>query len=311
MLFRSAVEWKCIVGNLKKWKNGVIKTTFIIDGSQCVLTAKMLQQEGEAWRIRFEWDYLGISFGEVIESIGHIPLPPYINRDDEPEDMNRYQTVYSTIRGSVAAPTAGLHFTDSLIERLKDNGIHTAELTLHVGAGTFQPIKSKSISDHEMHCEHIAVSCETIETLREYHGKIIPVGTTSVRTIESLYWLGVQIINNPLTPPDRLYIGQWEAYDACQEISAAESMEALLNYLKLHNIPGIRAATTIIIVPGYKFRMVNGIITNFHQPRSTLLLLISAFVGNRWKEIYSYAIEKKFRFLSYGDCSLLFREPNS
>ncbi|MCX6320311.1 MAG: S-adenosylmethionine:tRNA ribosyltransferase-isomerase [Bacteroidia bacterium] len=302
------VEWKCIIGNLKKWKYGKIMTPFVFSGKEYKLTAEKLKPEGDAWQILFTWNYSGLSFGEVIEATGHIPLPPYINREDEAEDIIRYQTVYSRIKGSVAAPTAGLHFTNNILEKLDKKGIKSVEVTLHVGAGTFQPVKSTNISSHEMHCEHFFVTAKTIELLLENQGKIIPVGTTSVRTLESLFWLGVKIINDPLDFRSDLSLGQWEAYDLETTVTVKESMEALLNHLRERNLSNLHALTSIIIIPGYDFRMINGMITNFHQPRSTLLLLISAWTGIKWKEIYTFALENDFRFLSYGDSSLLFKK---
>jgi S-adenosylmethionine:tRNA ribosyltransferase-isomerase len=302
------VEWKCIIGNLKKWKAGILSTLFIYRGRQFYLTAERIQAEGEAWRIRFSWNCKELSFGEVIEKTGHIPLPPYINREDEAEDINRYQTVYSSIKGSVAAPTAGLHFTKSVLEKLNIKGIKSAEITLHVGAGTFQPLKSKVISLHEMHCEHFFVTSETIRALIRNRGKIISVGTTTVRTLESLYWLGVKLIQNPASGSTNLSLGQWESYEINSDIPVKESLEALQNLLKKHGLNHIQASTSIMIIPGYDFRMINGMITNFHQPGSTLLLLISAWTGSDWKNIYRYALENNFRFLSYGDCSLLLRK---
>lgn len=299
------VEWKCIIGNLKKWKTGEIQTSFIYNGEKYKLTAEKIQPEGEVWRIRFKWNCPSINFGEVIEATGHIPLPPYINREDEAEDNKRYQTVYSKVKGSVAAPTAGLHFTDAVFNKLKKKGIKTTEITLHVGAGTFQPIKSDNIYDHEMHCEHFYVSIDTINLLINNLGKIIPVGTTSVRTLESLYWLGVRLINNPSVSSSDLAIGQWEAYNADTGITAVESISAIKTYLIKNNLTNLTASTSIMITPGYNFKIINGIITNFHQPKSTLLLLISAWTGNDWKSIYKYALDNDFRFLSYGDCSIL------
>jgi S-adenosylmethionine:tRNA ribosyltransferase-isomerase len=282
-------------------------SSFIYNGNKYCLTAERLRPEGEAWRIRFKWNCPEINFDDVIETTGHIPLPPYINREDEAEDITRYQTVYSRIKGSVAAPTAGLHFTNNVIDKLNEKGIKSVEVTLHVGAGTFQPVKTKNISDHEMHCEHFFVTTKTIELLLENRGKIIPVGTTSVRTLESLYWLGVKIIQNPTEYRSELSLGQWESYDMETNVSAEESLKALLNLLKELNLSHIHASTSIMIIPGYDYRMINGMITNFHQPRSTLLLLISAWTGNNWKKIYTFALENDFRFLSYGDCSLLLR----
>lgn len=305
---RGPVEWKCIIGNLKKWKSGIIKTTYILKGKQYELTARKLEQDGDAWRIRFEWNSSGSSFGEIIDSAGRLPLPPYIERDAEPDDLNRYQTVYSSIRGSVAAPTAGLHFTKKMVERLRISGIAMTELTLHVGAGTFKPIKSESIADHEMHCEHFQVSIETLELLQKSEGKIIPVGTTSVRTLESLYWLGVKLRKDSSFIIKELSIGQWDPYKSVSEITPGEAIESLHKYMKVNDLSVLHASTSIMIIPGYEFRILNGMITNFHQPMSTLLLLISAWVRDSWKEIYRYALENEFRFLSYGDCSILFRQ---
>ena len=248
-----------------------------------------------------------ISFGELIEATGHIPLPPYINRKDEALDINRYQTVYSSINGSVAAPTAGLHFTNLVFEKFIKKGIRSVELTLHVGAGTFQPIKAKNISDHEMHCEHFYITRKTIEMLLENQGKIIAVGTTSVRTLESLYWLGVKVIIGTSANTNELTLGQWESYDMESTITLKESLEALLKSSRDRNYFLIRASTSIMIIPGYKFRVINGMITNFHQPHSTLLLLVSALIGESWKQVYRYAMDNNFRFLSYGDSSLLMK----
>lgn len=305
---KEPVEWKCIIGNLKKWKNGKILTTFNHKDQQYNLTAEKICPEGEAWRIRFTWSSTGISFAEVIEATGHIPLPPYINRDDEVSDITRYQTIYSTTNGSVAAPTAGLHFTNHVFEKIKEKGIRSAEVTLHVGAGTFQPIKVKNISDHEMHCEHLYVTDKTIEELIENHDRIIAIGTTTVRTLESLYWLGSKLANNSSGYTDNLILGQWEPYNIVSTVPVKESLETLLNYIRERKDSFLQASTSIMIIPGYRFRMINGILTNFHQPRSTLLLLISAWTGKNWKEIYKYAMENNFRFLSYGDSSLLLRE---
>lgn len=301
------VEWKCIVGNLKKWKSGIIKTPFKYNDNQYFLYAERLQSENEAWRIKFSWNCQELSFGEVIETAGHIPLPPYINRKDETEDVERYQTVYSKIKGSVAAPTAGLHFTDHVFCKIKSKGIRSVELTLHVGAGTFQPVKADNIYNHEMHCEHFSIDTNTIKLLLVNQGKIIPVGTTSVRTLESLYWLGVKLIQNPAESFPELSLRQWEAYEMSTIFSVTESLNALLNYLKERNLTNLQAATSILIVPGYEFRLTNGMVTNFHQPRSTLLLLISAWTGCRWKDIYTFAVENRFRLLSYGDSSLLLK----
>jgi S-adenosylmethionine:tRNA-ribosyltransferase-isomerase (queuine synthetase) len=304
---KEPVEWKCIIGNLKKWKSGILITTFIYKSEQYSLYAERLQQEGDAWKVRFRWNCPETDFGEVIESAGHIPLPPYIDREDEIEDNERYQTIYSRIKGSVAAPTAGLHFTDYVLGKIKGRGIKSAQLTLHVGAGTFQPVKTDDIFLHEMHCEHFLIDSGTIQLLIENLGKIVPVGTTSVRTLESLYWLGVKLIQNPLVKAPVLTLGQWDSYILETNISAKDSLEAILSFMKLRNSDYLQATTSIMIIPGYEFRITNGMVTNFHQPRSTLLLLISAWTGNRWKDIYSFALKNRFRFLSYGDSSLLLK----
>ncbi len=307
--FRSLnpVEWICIVGNLKKWKDGIISAPFMFKEKRHTFSAEKLSLVGDKCRVRFSWNCKELSFGDIIEKLGHVPLPPYINRKDEVGDVNRYQTVYSRIKGSVAAPTAGLHFTDLVIKNLKDRGIKMAEITLHVGAGTFQPIKSKTISDHSMHGEHFSVTKEIIELLIANQGSIIAVGTTSVRTLESLYWLGVKVFNNPLNYGSGLSLGQWESYNLYSDLSVKESMDALLVHLYTSKMSSINATTSMMIVPGYDFRMINGIITNFHQPKSTLLLLISAWIGKQWHDIYKFALENKFRFLSYGDSSILLK----
>ena len=304
---KGPVEWKCIVGNLKKWKTGKLLTQFKYKGDQFNLYAEKLQSMGDAWKIRFRWSCEEISFDEVIEITGHIPLPPYINREDETEDSERYQTIYSSIKGSVAAPTAGLHFTLHVLDTIKGRGIKTAELTLHVGAGTFQPVKTNDIYMHEMHCEHFSVDAKTIILLIKNLGNILPVGTTSVRTLESLYWLGVKMIQNQAVDCSLTSLGQWEAYEMMSTVSAKESLEAVLNFLNERSSDLFQASTSIMIVPGYKFRITCGMITNFHQPRSTLLLLISAWTGKRWKDIYNFAMQNSFRFLSYGDSSLLLK----
>jgi S-adenosylmethionine:tRNA ribosyltransferase-isomerase len=302
------VEWKCIVGNLKKWKSGLLSRSFFIKGKHHVLTAEKIHSEGDAWRIRFKWNDAGLSFAEVIEYAGILPLPPYVEREAEPQDLDRYQTIYSRIDGSVAAPTAGLHFTGRTVERLKAGGTGMAEITLHVGAGTFKPVKSENITDHRMHTEHFTVNRDTVEMIRKYSGKIIAVGTTSVRTLESLYWLGVRMSRNRKMKERELNLGQWEAYGIETSLEAAESMGAILDFMKASSTDIIRASTDIMIVPGYDFRMIRGMLTNFHQPGSSLLLLVSAWLGNSWKEIYNFALENDFRFLSYGDSSLLFRQ---
>jgi len=301
------VEWRCIVGNLKKWKRGAVELKFNKAGKECKLTAEKVCIEGDACIIRFGWACSGSSFGEIIETAGHLPLPPYIEREDTEEDINRYQTVYSRIKGSVAAPTAGLHFTDNVFEKIREHGINRTEITLHVGAGTFKPVKCDNISGHEMHTEHFFVTSETIKTLLANSGRIIPVGTTSVRTLESLYWIGSKAINDPDLYKKGMSLGQWEPYSLQGDVTVSDSLEALLSIMNDNELQILNASTEIIIVPGYEFKMINGMVTNFHQPGSTLLLLISAWVGETWKKVYSYAIENEFRFLSYGDSSILLK----
>jgi S-adenosylmethionine:tRNA ribosyltransferase-isomerase len=298
------VEWKCIIGNLKKWKNGQLVSNFVNNGSEYRLKAEKIEPVGEAWQIRFTWEPGDLTFAEVIECAGHIPLPPYLGRDDEEDDYDRYQTVYASVKGSVAAPTAGLHFTDEILEKIKKSGRNTEKITLHVGAGTFKPVKSLDIAGHEMHCEHYYIKYATLENLIRNSGRIIAVGTTSVRCLESLYWTGIRIMDgrNSVLNPET---SQWEYAGFEKDVSMADAFEAILAYMKRNRMDQIRASTRIMILPGYCFRVVNGIITNFHQPKSTLLLLISAWCGDNWKKIYSYALEHEFRFLSYGDSSIL------
>ncbi len=300
------VEWKCLVGNLKKWKTGTLRMEINIKRKVLLIFAEKLRTGSDAWRIRFSWDDPYITFSEVLEAAGHIPLPPYITREDKKDDIVRYQTVYSTVNGSVASPTAGLHFTEELIERLSLRGIVKEEITLHVGAGTFQPVRASNISDHEMHSEHFFVNAETINKLLKHKGKIIAVGTTTVRTIESLYWLGVKVFNNPGINIDDLKVDQWEPY-CLRRLTLKESLTTLSDLMTRKGLQVINASTKIIIVPGYHFMVIDGMITNFHQPGSTLLLLVSAWTGRNWLKIYNYALKNNFRFLSYGDSSLLFR----
>lgn len=302
---REPVEWNCIVGNLKKWKKGIIRLFFSVMGKDHTLEAEKIKAvEGESWRIRFKWNS-SLTFGEVLEAAGHIPLPPYINRADEKSDAMSYQTVYSSVKGSVAAPTAGLHFTGRVLSGLKEKGIKTTEITLHVGAGTFQPVKVKNAMMHEMHSEHFVISRSTVEDLIKSAGRIIAVGTTSVRTLESIYWLGVNIVRNGINNESEFFVSQWEPYEKITDVSENEALNAVLMIMKEKKLLSLYASTRIMIIPGYQFRIVNGIITNFHQPRSTLLLLVSAWIGERWKDVYRFALDNNFRFLSYGDSSLL------
>lgn len=304
---KNQVEWKCIIGNLKKWKSRTLSLSFKRRGTSHLLVAEKVCQYGEEWRIRFSWNNPELNFGEVIESAGHVPLPPYIKREDEACDASSYQTVYSRVKGSVAAPTAGLHFTETVLDNLSRKPVRMTELTLHVGAGTFRPVSSSKITDHEMHAEYFFVTRETIEILRESRGNIISVGTTSLRTLESLFWIGVSIIEQSPVTEGRFIISQWEPYSKKTNVTPDDALHAVSDYMKSNNITILTGSTSLIIVPGYKFRMIRGLITNFHQPGSTLLLLVSAWVGTDWKKIYSYALENNFRFLSYGDSSLLYK----
>lgn len=302
------VEWKCMIGNLKKWKKEILSLSVGSGEHRFLLMAEKVCAEGDAFRVRFSWQDENISFSEVLEAAGHVPLPPYINRKDSEDDRLRYQTVYSVINGSVAAPTAGLHFTRQLLDRLLNNGIMSANITLHVGAGTFRPVKSRNIEEHKMHCEHYFITTETIEMLLEQRERIIAVGTTTVRTLESLYWTGVKLFDRSIRDEGALHLDQWEAYDLNQDISVKDALEAVLDTLRKNNQHVLAASTSMIIIPGYRFRMIGGMITNFHQPGSTLLLLVSAWTGKSWKKIYKYALDNNFRFLSYGDSSLLLNE---
>lgn len=296
--------WKCIIGNLRKWKTGLLKMSFIYEGEEQFLCAEHIENMDGAQEIKFTWDHKDLSFSEVLELTGKIPIPPYLNRDTENTDFVRYQTVYSKHEGSVAAPTAGLHFTDSVFSRLDENGVTRAELTLHVGAGTFKPVKVEQIGDHEMHTEHIQVDIESLQKVIDAKNKIIAVGTTSVRTLESLYWLGVKLLSGKENP---YLLEQWEAYVLDAEYSVSAAYQAIIDFMEKENLTLFNAATQIIIAPGYNFKVITGLVTNFHQPKSTLLLLISALVGERWRDIYDYALNNEFRFLSYGDSSLLIK----
>lgn len=301
---KESCTWECIVGNLKRWKDEDLHMSFEYKGNSYSLTAIHEGGAEQAHTIRFSWDCKELSFGEVLEITGKIPVPPYLNRDSEESDSIRYQTVYSKHEGSVAAPTAGLHFTDEIISELKEKGVKTTELTLHVGAGTFKPVKSESLGGHEMHTESLGISLQTVKDIVNAPDKIIAVGTTSVRTLESFYWMGVKILEE-LSPSN--FISQWEVYDLPQHYSCKEAYSAILNYMQDNKLNTMLASTQIIIVPGYKYRVIDAIFTNFHQPKSTLLLLVSALVGDDWHAIYKHALENDFRFLSYGDSSLLFK----
>ena len=292
--------WYCLVGNLKKWKDGVLK----VEGGRLNLTAKRLGEHGTSHLIEFEWTG-GMSFAEVIDAVGELPIPPYLNRKTQESDKTTYQTVYSKIKGSVAAPTAGLHFTKKVLQSLDEHGIEREEVTLHVGAGTFKPVKSEVIADHEMHTEFISVRRETIEKLIRHNGQAIAVGTTSVRTLESLYYMGLKVLATPDIAEEELHVQQWEPYEVSPSKDSKEALQALLDWMTRHELTVLHSSTQIIIAPGYDYKIVRMLVTNFHQPQSTLLLLVSAFVKGDWRKIYDYALAHDFRFLSYGDSSLL------
>ncbi len=301
---KGVCTWKCIIGNLRKWKSGVLKMSFMYKDREVFLCAEHIESLDGAHEIKFSWENDDLSFSEVLELTGKIPIPPYLNRDTESSDLLRYQTVYSKHEGSVAAPTAGLHFTNSVFNRLSKKGVSRAELTLHVGAGTFKPVKAEQIGDHEMHTEHIQATVESLEQIIHAEKDIVAVGTTSVRTLESLYWMGVKLLSGKDNP---YLLGQWEAYALDQNYSRKEAFQAILDFMQQEQLALFNAATQIIIAPGYNFKVISGLLTNFHQPKSTLLLLISALVGDKWREIYDYALNNDFRFLSYGDSSLLMK----
>ena len=301
-------SWLCLVGNLKKWKEGALKRELKIKDETLTVSASRRGEHGTSQWIDFEWDNASISFAEILDAMGELPIPPYLNRETQESDLSTYQTVYSKIKGSVAAPTAGLHFTDNVLNELDSHGIEREELTLHVGAGTFRPVKSATIGEHEMHTEYIAVRRHTIERLIAHEGCAIAVGTTSVRTLESLYYMGLKVIQNPDIKEEELHVMQWEPYDdGCKmdDVRSVDALQALLDWMVRHELTVLHSSTQIIIAPGYDYHIVKMLITNFHQPQSTLLLLVSAFVKGDWHKIYDYALSHDFRFLSYGDSSLL------
>ena len=330
-----ACSWLCLVGNQKKWKEGTLSRMLEIKGEKVELRATRKGSVGTSQLIEFQWlvenktfplqgeSKGAFSFAEILDAIGELPIPPYLNRDTEESDKSTYQTVYSRIKGSVAAPTAGLHFTEDVLKTIENQGITREEVTLHVGAGTFRPVKSETIEGHEMHSEHISVRRQTIENLIRHGGRAIAVGTTSVRTLESLYYIGRKILHNPDIAEEALAVAQWEPYEnrdsrfeergrgneeggtVNSQLSTLNSLRAILDWLDRHQLDTLTSATQIIIVPGYEYKIVSHLVTNFHQPQSTLLLLVSAFVGGDWRRIYNYALDHDFRFLSYGDSSLL------
>lgn len=310
MSTRGAVTWMCLVGGASKWKPGnILEKKIPVGNSELSLHARYLEKIQDSFAIELSWNDPELSFAEVLHLAGVMPLPPYIRRRAEHSDETRYQTIYAEQEGSVAAPTAGLHFTESLFRQLDAKDIRRSFVTLHVGAGTFQPVKADTLEGHPMHIEYIDVTVESIRNLLEHiDGHITAVGTTSLRTIESLYWLGCKVSSNPSLPPDELIVKQWDAYEIKGELTAKAALEALLQYLESRHLPRLLTRTQLLIAPGYTIRIPHALVTNFHQPQSTLLLLVAAFAGPRWRGIYEYALQKQFRFLSYGDGCLLFRK---
>ena len=298
---REHCVWTCFVGNNKKWKEPTLSRTFVIDSKEVTLTATRREAVTNTWIVDFQWTG-GYSFAEIIEHAGVIPLPPYLNREAEESDSERYQTVYARHEGSVAAPTAGLHFTDEVFQSLANKGIGTEFITLHVGAGTFKPVSTETIGEHEMHVEKVQVSADNLRRLLAHGQKpLVAVGTTTVRTLESVYWFGVQLSVNPTL--EGMRIRQWDPYELAP-VSRDEALSLVLQWMEHRGLEVLEGETQLMIVPGYKYHVINGIVTNFHQPKSTLLLLVSALIGEAWKECYAYALAHGFRFLSYGDSCL-------
>ena len=300
-------SWLCLVGNQKKWKEGTLSRVIDVKGTSVEVRATRKGEHGTSQWIDFEWT-CGVSFAEILDAMGELPIPPYLNRETQESDKTTYQTVYSKIKGSVAAPTAGLHFTERVLSAVDEHGIEREEVTLHVGAGTFKPVKSETIGEHAMHTEYIAVRRHTIERLLAHGGSAIAVGTTSVRTLESLYYMGLKVMRNSDIKEEQLHVNQWEPYEVESselKVESSEALQALLNWMDRHELTVLHSSTQIIIAPGYTYKIVKMLVTNFHQPQSTLLLLVSAFVHGDWHKIYDYALAHDFRFLSYGDSSLL------
>lgn len=296
--------WQCLVGNSNRWKGGVLSQVVEVGGKNVTLSVERVGGPAAVNHVRFSWDG-GVSFAELLEAAGELPIPPYLNRRTEESDTRTYQTVYSKIKGSVAAPTAGLHFTPAVLEALTAAGVEREEVTLHVGAGTFKPVKSELIADHDMHEEYIEVRKALIEKIVAAGGEAVAVGTTSVRTLESLYFLGELVAENPAVTQDELHVNQWTPYNREHSLTTVDSLKALLEWMERNGLDRVHSHTQIMIAPGYRYRIVKAIVTNFHQPKSTLLLLVSAFVNGNWRTIYDYALANGFRFLSYGDSSLL------
>jgi S-adenosylmethionine:tRNA ribosyltransferase-isomerase len=305
MATKTKVRWLCLVGNLKQWR----EKELVLEKEEIVLKATIVSKHSTDLELEFSWEPEELSFSEVIEALGEVPIPPYLKRASSELDKERYQTVYAHHDGSVAAPTAGLHFTGELLDGLKRSGVETLLITLHVGAGTFKPVKSETLSGHDMHAEWIDLDLETIEMIRSrLSHPVIPVGTTSLRALESLYWMGVKAFHHPHATIQELEIGQWEVYKLNESAPDAEqSLDAMLDWMRRNGLNKLACSTRILIAPPYELKLAKGIITNFHQPQSTLLLIIAAVAGAEWKTIYNYALEHDFRFLSYGDSSLLLK----
>lgn len=301
---RESCLWHCMIGNAKRWRESKLSMKV----GDVTLTAEKIASTDNDVVVQFSWDDSDYTFSELLELAGKLPIPPYLNRPSEEKDDETYQTVYSSVEGSVAAPTAGLHFTEDVFRKLQAKGIETDEVTLHVGAGTFRPVKAENIGGHDMHTEFISVSRQTIEKMLEHTGNLVAVGTTSVRTLESLYYIGKKLSQKADLEPHELTVSQWEPYQETPEIPPKEALRHILRYLDETKLERLISATRIIIVPGYRFHYIDAVITNFHQPESTLLLLVAAFVGDNWRKIYNYALQNNYRFLSYGDSSLLWRK---
>ena len=298
-------SWVCFIGNNKKWKSGPLTLEFSISNSQFSIQATRREAVGNAWIVDFNWTG-GLSFAEVIDAAGVIPLPPYLNRKAEESDSIRYQTVYAHHEGSVAAPTAGLHFSPEVFQALKNKGIETEYITLHVGAGTFKPVSTDTIGEHEMHVEPVHITTDNLRHIIAHQGKpLIAVGTTTVRTLESLYWFGVQLQASPQL--DRMHINQWNPYILDTSLPYTDAYANILRWMENQNTDYLDGETQLMIAPGYRYRIINGLVTNFHQPQSTLLLLVSALIGEQWKACYRYALDHEFRFLSYGDSCLFLK----
>ena len=318
---RGECSWLCMVGNLKKWKEGSLVRTFDVAGSAINFKATMrrdiidAKSGGTNYWVDFAWDNPQVSFAEILDAVGELPIPPYLNRETQDSDKTTYQTVYSKIKGSVAAPTAGLHFTDNVLAAIDAAGVRREELTLHVGAGTFKPVKSEEIDGHTMHTEYVCVRRDTLQTLLDYDCCAIAVGTTSVRTLESLYYMGVKLEANPDAAEEDLHVCQWEPYEKADGtpvggnlidgITPQKAISNIIAWLDKNNLKTLHSSTQIIIAPGYEYKIVKVLVTNFHQPQSTLLLLVSAFLKGDWRNVYDYALSHDFRFLSYGDSSIL------